>query len=349
MLSDKFRESIDNSGFSDQKLTDLYQAVEGMNDDDFREYMFTNRQYFKQNMPVAVDEIEGFQKYISEEPSWGIKDTLDYEKITGSADALDNFFDYDMKDFEYFGSKVGMSGKDFMKRMADDKTALDRRRIARGEDAGGWFESPTSFVKNLGGAYMGVFSPRTREAIERGESPKTRDYLLDIGSNVVEGLPVVNIARGSKAINALSNFIVPLGEEAADYIAYDVNNPRGNFSNVDWLKGGGINLATPRLLKKIGAEDIGATRHISPTKSFLSYMRKGPQGNVSDIFGNKLGPAVYSNRQAPGPVGYVLSPVIEWEKEQDKKRIQQENREAAEKKYKGKITRKMLEEEPEEE
>lgn len=344
LLSDKFRmaikEKAEKGDFDDDRISDLYEAVEGMNDDDFREYMFTNRQYFKQNMPAAVDEIEGFQKYVSEEPSWGVKDKIDYEKITGSADALDNFFDYDMKDFEYFGSKVGMSGKDFMKRMADDKTALDRRRIARGEDAGGWFESPTAFVKNLGGAYMGVFSPRTREAIERGESPKTRDYLLDIGSNVVEGLPVGNIAKGSKAINALSNFIVPLAEETVDYAAYDVNNPRGNFSNVDWMKGGGINLATPRLLKKIGAENIGATK---------SFLNKGPQGNVSDILGNKIGPAVYSNRQAPGPVGYVLSPVIEWEKEQDKKRIQQKNREAAEKKYKDKITRKLLEEEPEEE
>lgn len=336
------KEKAEKGDFDDDRISDLYEAVEGMNDDDFREYMFTNRQYFKQNMPAAVDEIEGFQKYISEEPSWGVKDKIDYEKITGSADALDNFFDYDMKDFEYFGSKVGMSGKDFMKQMADDKTALDRRRIARGEDAGGWFESPTAFVKNLGGAYMGVFSPRTREAIERGESPKTRDYLLDIGSNVVEGLPVGNIAKGSKAINALSNFIVPLAEETVDYAAYDVNNPRGNFSNVDWMKGGGINLATPRLLKKIGAENIGATK---------SFLNKGPQGNVSDILGNKIGPAVYSNRQAPGPVGYVLSPVIEWEKEQDKKRIQQKNREAAEKKYKGKVTRKLLEEEeePEEE
>lgn len=343
LLSEKFREAIDNAEFSDPKLTELYKAVNGMSDEDFKEYMYANRGYFQKNMPVAVDEIEGFQSYISDMPNYGVKNKIDYEKLTGNPNALDSFYDYNMKDFDYFGSKVGMTGREFMKRMAEDKLASDRHKIAYGEDEGGWFDSPKSFAKNLGGATMQLFAPRVQEAIARGEEPTAKDYLLDQASNIAEALPVGKIGKTRKLLEMGANFVVPVAEEVADYAAYDEENPRGNLSMADILKGGSINYATPRLLNRFGivnlddiGKNIGMSRIVGETPI-------GPAGSISDIFTNKLGSSVYANRRAPGVIGMFASPVINYEEEKANEKIRNKNKEKSEKKYKGKLTRELLE------
>lgn len=343
LLSEKFREAIAKSDYTDNRLADLYDVVEGMSDDDFKEYMYANRGYFQKNMPAAVDDIEGFQSYISEMPSYGVKNKIDYEKITGNPNALDNFYDYNMKDFEYFGSKAGMSGKEFMKRMAEDKTASDRHKIAYGEDEGGWFDSPKSFAKNLGGATMQLFAPRVQEAIARGEEPTTKDYLLDQASNIAETLPVGNIGKTRKLLQMGSNFIVPAAEEVADYVAYDEENPRGNLSMADIAKGGSINYATPRLLNRFGIVDLDKIGKNVGIANVVGEAPIGPAGSISDIFTNKLGSTVYANRRAPGVIGVVASPLINYEEEKANEKIRNKNKEKSEKKYKGKLTRKMLE------
>lgn len=344
LLSDKFRDAIDNADFVDDKLVGLYQAVNGMSDDDFKEYMYTNRGYFKQNMPVAVDEIEGFQQYISEEPKWGVNDKIDYEKVTSSPDALsdEKFYNYDMKDMEYFGSKVGMSGREFLKQMTEDKINRDRNAIAKGEDEGGWFSSPKSFAKNLGGASMQLLAPRTQEAIARGEDPSTKDYLLDQASIIAETLPVGKIGQTRKLLQMGSNFLVPAAEEVADKIAYDVENPRGNLSYADITKGGAINYATPRLLTRFGVVDLDKIGKNTSIYNIIDETPIGPAGSISDIFTNKLGSTVYANRQAPGVIGMVASPLIKYEEEEANKKIRKKNKEKAEHKYKGKLTRKQL-------
>lgn len=343
LLSEKFREAIAKSDYTDNRLADLYDVVEGMSDDDFKEYMYANRGYFQKNMPAAVDDIEGFQSYISEMPSYGVKNKIDYEKITGNPNALDSFYDYNMKDFEYFGSKAGMSGKEFMKRMAEDKTASDRHKIAYGEDEGGWFDSPKSFAKNLGGATMQLFAPRVQEAIARGEEPTTKDYLLDQASNIAEALPVGKIGKTRKLLQLGSNFIVPAGEEIADYVAYDEENPRGNLSMADIAKGGSINYATPRLLNRFGIVDLDKIGKNVGMSNIVGEKPIGPAGSISDIFTNKLGSSVYANRRAPGVIGMVASPLINYEEEKANEKIRNKNKEKSEKKYKGKLTRKMLE------
>lgn len=343
LLSEKFREAIDNAEFSDPKLTELYKAVNGMSDEDFKEYMYANRGYFQKNMPVAVDEIEGFQSYISDMPNYGVKNKIDYEKLTGNPNALDSFYDYNMKDFEYFGSKVGMSGKEFMKRMAEDKLASDRHKIAYGEDEGGWFDSPKSFAKNLGGATMQLFAPRVQEAIARGEEPTTKDYILDQASNIAEALPVGKIGKTRKLLQFGSNFIVPAAEEVADYVAYDEENPRGNLSMADIVKGGSINYATPRLLNRFGIVDLDKIGKNVGMANVVDEAPIGPAGSISDIFTNKLGSSIYANRRAPGVIGVVATPLINYEEEKANEKIRNKNKEQSEKKYKGKLTRKMLE------
>lgn len=343
LLSEKFREAIEKSDYTDNRLADLYDVVKGMSDEDFKEYMYANRGYFQKNMPAAIEDIEGFQSYVSDMPNYGVKNKIDYEKITGNPNALDSFYDYNMKDFEYFGSKAGMTGKEFMKRMAEDKTASDRHKIAYGEDEGGWFDSPKSFVKNLGGATMQLFAPRVQEAIARGEEPTTKDYLLDQASNIAETLPVGNIGKTRKLLQMGSNFIVPAAEEVADYVAYDEENPRGNLSMADIAKGGSINYATPRLLNRFGIVDLDKVGKNIGMSNIVGEKPIGPAGSISDIFTNKLGSSVYANRRAPGVIGVVASPLINYEEEKANEKIRNKNKEKSEKKYKGKLTRKMLE------
>lgn len=184
-LSDKFRNNLRNVDVEDDILNDLYDAVKDMSDEDFKEYMSANKGYYERNLPVVIEAIPEFREYISVEPGHTAA-PIDYEKVTGSPDALDRFHEYNMKDMELFGSKVGMTGKEFLQRMAEDKTKLDRMRIAHGEDAGGWTEAP---VRNLAGAALTLLSPRVQEAIERGEEPQTRDYYNDMIQNALYATP----------------------------------------------------------------------------------------------------------------------------------------------------------------
>lgn len=201
-LSDKFRKSIEDSEFTDDRMADLYDAVEGMSDTDFKEYMYANRAYFDQNMSVAVDAIPGFRKLISVEPDYGAKQ-IDYKKVTGSADALDRFDEYTMKDMEAFGEQVGMTGNEFLHRMAQDKIKQDRERIAHGEGSGGWFDSPRAFAENVGGLAMNLLAPRTQEAIARGEDPQGKDYINDIAQDVLYAMPWGKLTTAAKTADVI--------------------------------------------------------------------------------------------------------------------------------------------------
>ena len=338
LLSDKFREAIDNADFADDKLTGLYQAVNGMSDDDFKEYMYSNRAYFKQNMPVAVDEIEGFQQYVSEEPKWGVNDKVDYEKLTGSPDALsdEKFYNYDMKDMEYFGSKVGMTGRQFLKQMAEDKIKQDRYAIAHGES------DNSSNLDKIASYALALFGPRQQEAIERGEDPSFQDYTLDMTEDLAYATPWSKIGVVTKLpkVGGLTKKMLTVGENAitptitrvADKLAYDEDKPRGGeFSKGDLLdigKGYAVNEITPRLLNRVPI-----------TKPIMSHIPLPAQTFAT----NRIGDAVYENRQAPGGIGMLLNMFGKDIDAEEKEKQRQKNKEAAEKKYKGKLTRKLLE------
>lgn len=327
LLSEQFRKNIEKSGMTDDVLAGLYDAVKNMPDEDFKAYMFVNKDYFKRNIPAAVKEIDGFQSLVTIEPDWG-SSNINYDEVTGSIGALDKFHEYDMNDFDVFGAKVGMTGNSFMKQMAKDKIALDRKRIAHGEDLGGWFESPKSFAHNLGGAFMNVMAPRTQESIERGEEPGLKEYALDIGSAAAQTLPVGSIFKVSNAYKPLSlrsilaNASVPAAIEAVESVVYDEDNQRSEFDPFDVAKGAAVNIAMPRGLKRFGAEkwdDFGkniSTKNVPGLKLILS---KGPKGTISDIVTNKTGDVIYANKATPLPfAGQKL------EEGQKKKKIQQE-------------------------
>lgn len=347
LLSEQFRENIKKSDVRDDLTAGLYNAVKGMSDEQFKEYMYSSRKYFKENMPVAVDKIEGFQKYVSEEPSWGTEN-IDYDKVTGSDNALDNFFNYDMKDFEYFGSKVGMTGKEFMQQMAKDKTALDRRRIAHGEDAGGWFDSPTAFAHNLAGAFMNVMAPRSQEAIERGEEPSTKDIVLDVAVDAAQALPVGKLTKvpaATKAFgirNILTNAAVPAAAEVADAAAYGDENPRGTFDPVDVAKGTAVNIMMPRFLGKYGSEswdDFGKNITTQNIPGIGKIFARGMEAGPAEIITNKTGDVIYQNRATPMP---FVGPLLDKSQKEKKVKKEKEQKKAEAQENAEYITRKFL-------
>lgn len=160
--------------------------------------------------------------------------------------------------------------------------ALDKRRkaIARGEDHGGWFESPTAFAHNLGGVAMHVFAPRQQEAIARGEEPSTKDIGLDAVQNALYAVPygsamkfVSNPAVRTGLGALLSNTGAPLATEALDYAAYDdANNERSKFNWYDVGTGAGVNLVGGALLRGAGA---GIGRVAPKVRDFLSELATG--------------------------------------------------------------------------
>lgn len=341
LLSDKFREALRKSDFEDKRIDALYDTVEGMSDEDFKEYLYVNRKYFKQNMPAAVEEIEGFDDYVSVEPKWKAEN-IDYKKVTGSDDALsdDKFYSYDMKDMENFGRKVGMTGKEFLAQMQKDKVEKDRKLIAHGEDEGGWLESPKSFVKNAGGALMNLMAPRTQEAIERGEEPQAKDYLLDQAENLAEAVPMGKIMKVGKAVkpfalkNVAANTVVPLGKEVADAIAYDEENPRGGLDWADVAKGAAVNVVMPRALRKYGAEKWDEIGNKVTTKN-VPVLGKvfgiGGMATPTDLITNKTGDVLYRDRSTPIPlVGTYLD---NYRKEDNVNKEKEKNKEASTKRF----------------
>ena len=335
LLSTKFRKSIEESDFTDQKLSDLYDAVKGMSDEDFKEYMYVNRAYFSQNMPAAVESIPGFQSYLSKEPSWGERN-IDYKKITGADDPLsdENFYRWTMKDFDEFGKEAGMTGKEFMQQMAKDKTARDRYKIAHFEDRGGWSEAP---FYNLVGAFQNVFAPRTQKAIEQGEDPSWKDVAMDVGTDALQALPMGKITKVPKATkafglrNILANAAVPATQETADWALYEDKE----FDPTDIIKGTAANIVVPRGLRRYGSDkwdDIGKNVSTKRIPGVRTVLNRGPQGTISDFVSNKVGDIQYSDKA-------VAIPVIGTELEKDKKEkeiIKKKNKakKKAEEKYK---------------
>lgn len=347
LLSEQIRKKLRATPIEDSVLDNFYDDIEGMSDEEVKKYIAVNKPDFDKN-PAIAEYIPEVQQYVSEEPNYGATN-IDYDKIIGSPDALDKFYDYTMKDMEYFGSKVGMTGREFMKQMAEDKIKNDRKKIAHGEDKGGWFDSPTAFAHNLGGAFMNVLAPRSQEAIERGEEPSVKDVALDVAVDAAQTLPMGKLTKvpaATKALgirNILANAAVPTAAEVADAAAYDEENPRGDFDIIDVAKGTGVNVMMPRIVRKFGSDkwdDIGKNL----TTKNIPYVRKvlarGMEAGPSEIITNKTGDVVYQNRATPLPI--VGSLLEKEQKERKAKEEREKNKAEAEHKYKGKLTRKQL-------
>lgn len=265
LLSSKLSEQIKSSGYKDLPLLKgMTEQIKDMSDKDVKEYIYNQRQFLNQMLPgKAVESIPDLQEYMTIPPNYGVKNT-DYAKMFNDPDILDKMNELSYRDIDYVARKNGMSGKELLDDMTKAKIAKDRNLIAHGGrwrdvmDADkymAWDDNP--IASNVGGALLSVFGPRQQEAIARGEEPSGWDIGGDIGEQLAYMAPVGRIAQpikmGTKlAYTGATAATVPLLSEIYDTVAYDEENPRGNFSPVDVALGTGVNLAGPLGIKMIG-------------------------------------------------------------------------------------------------
>lgn len=248
LLSDKLRKQIEESPYEDDFTAGLYQVIDGMSDKDLREYIWANRQYYMQMIPQVVKDIPDLNEYVNTRPNFG-NTKIDLAKAFNDPDIFKNMDKLDAQQIDYVARKNGMNYQDFVNQMYAQKLQHDRTAIAKGEDLGGWFDSPEAFAHNLGGAVMGVFGPRQQEAIMRGEEPGAKDYVGDIGQQALYLMPwgraIGGAGKAAMLARGASNFAAPLATETYDAAVYEDDNPRGEFSTADVLQGGAVNLAAP--------------------------------------------------------------------------------------------------------
>lgn len=270
LLSTKLREQIQKA-FPDYKknnaLNGIVESTRGMNDQDLREYIFTGRQFFKQQPGLSdavLNQVPDLKDYLTVKPDFGVKKTeKDFQKMFHEPNILDKLNEYSLADIDYVARKNGMDGKTLLNEMSQAKVEKDRNRIAHGGEAKdmldlekyrGFRNNP--IADNIGGAALSLFGPRQQEAIARGESPSTRDYVGDIGENIIYSIPAAGLlkapslaARAGAATVGASG--VPLLSELYDSVFYDEEyNPRSEFSGRDVFTGSMINLLAPQALKR---------------------------------------------------------------------------------------------------
>ena len=207
----------------------------------------------------------------------------------------------------------GITKQELYKRIQDETTKETRRQIAKGEEYGGWFDSPKAFGSNLAGAITGLVFPRSVEKVEAGEDVKPEDVGLDIGENLMYTLNPVSAGAGlglralgrfapraaekvgsvgfkiaktgvrnlniGTGLNAFAN---PLLFETADAIIYD-DGPRAKFNTTDVIAGGVTNLVVPTFIRSqlMRAGRIGGVKGgRADTKALEKAFGEGDQAKI---------------------------------------------------------------------
>ena len=207
----------------------------------------------------------------------------------------------------------GITKQELYKRIQDETTKETRRQIAKGEEYGGWFDSPKAFGSNLAGAITGLVFPRSVEKVEAGEDVKPEDVGLDIGENLMYTLNPVSAGAGlglralgrfapraaekvgsvgfkiaktgvrnlniGTGLNAFAN---PLLFETADAIIYD-EGPRAKFNTTDVIAGGVTNLVVPTFIRSqlMRAGRIGGVKGgRADTKALEKAFGEGDQAKI---------------------------------------------------------------------
>lgn len=327
LLSSRLIEEINNSNYKNNPLLKgLAEQVKGMSDKDLREYLWVSRSVIDNRMTKPMlDALPSLEKYIREQPTFGVE-KKDYDKMFGVENALDKAFDgtLNYKDIEYRARQNGMTGKQLLNQMSKDKTDLDRKRIAHGEDLGGWLESPESFAHNLGGSIMGVFGRRQREAVERGEDITAKDIAGDVGEQALYMVPMGKVVQAAsvpaKAAWTLgSAAVVPTVSEVYDHVVYPDDNPRGGSfitedgsidkdkvigSGMDIAFGTGVNLAAPyglRMLGRVGRKVDGLDNFARPLAELgEGETAKEASERIKSSFGNLKSLAPEERIKLPG-------------------------------------------------
>ena len=183
---------------------------------------------------------------------------------------------------------AGVDFKTALGSLRDLQENRDREMVAEGRDVESGKVGLSGLPKWLGSAYMGLFSPRTKEAIKLGKDPSLKDYGLDVGANLVQAAPVGRVAGlASKAlgqgvrkaiVNTAQAVVPPLAEETADALSYDeTENPnRANFNAGRVALGSGINVGTPYMLAGIASRQVRPTGERGTTQKIMDLLTNDP-------------------------------------------------------------------------
>lgn len=229
----------------------LEKALKNVDDEGSRKYIISKRlsmvpEFSHSNLPMLDEyrDLKWQQDFKS--PTW---DNIDKIEPGFFDPKSPNYFRNIPKEtLALYQQKMGIDdANSFWNKASEEEVKRTRHKIAHGEDEGGWFESPTAFAHNLGGATLTLFSPRVQEAIERGEDPTLKDYTIDAAENAAYTyMPIGKAVRPfGKAASLLgTNVGNPLAMELIDAAAYgdESNSDRKDFSTGDVAVGSLINL-----------------------------------------------------------------------------------------------------------
>lgn len=185
-------------------------------------------------------------------------------------------------------TKAGIDFKTALGSLRDLQENRDREMVAEGRDVESGNVGLSGLQKWLGSAYMGLFSPRTKEAIKLGKDPSLKDYGLDVGANLIQAAPVGRVAGlASKAlgpgarkaiVNASQSILPPLAEETVDALSYDeTENPnRADFNIGRVALGSGVNVGTPYALAGLASKQVRPTGERGTTQKIMDLLTNDP-------------------------------------------------------------------------
>lgn len=194
----------------------------------------------------------------------------------------------DAKKMQDVFSKAGIDFKTALGSLRDLQENRDREMVAEGRNVESGNVGLAGLPRWLGSAYMGLFSPRTKEAIKLGKDPSLKDYGLDVGANLIQAAPVGRVAGlASKAlgpgvrkaiVNTAQALVPPLAEETADAVSYDEteNTNRANFNVGRVALGTGVNLGTPIALAGLAASKVRPTGERGVAEKMMDLLTNDP-------------------------------------------------------------------------
>lgn len=246
------------------ELADIVWKLE--TDADVKNFIAGAKDYVLQTKRMPKSTIDAMPSFKTALYGTIGKSEVDLDKAFGDygKDWYKHLNDISYQEIQEAADKAGVDWKDLNAKMAKEATAKIRADIANGEDLGGWFESPASFVNHLGAKAQQFFTPRVNEAVVRGEDPTATDYALDIGEQALYAMPwargagaaAKGLGKVGKVFTAkpvqwtAENAVTPIISETADAIAYDEeNNPRGDFSVADVVGNTAVNAGTMSMAK----------------------------------------------------------------------------------------------------
>lgn len=218
---------------------ELYDIIDGMESDiDVANYISAGKGYYPKMM--STKDLEGmpeFRKALYSELKTG---QVDLNKEFGK-DWYKNYEQIPSDQIKFVADKQGVDYGKLVKEMGEQATKKRRHDIAHDGTISGYI---TEFV-----------APRAVEAVERGETPSKKDVALDVGQNALYAMPWMRAlgTGGSVGLNVakgvVANAATPTIMETADAIAYDDDNPRGNWSGSDVATASMVNATTPWLIR----------------------------------------------------------------------------------------------------